>query len=205
MALALVSDVASWIGKDIDAARQGELTSCIAAAQSWIASQAGLRSLEKETTAVTAYIDGKDANGEELWLPSEIRPVWHTGSDLMTVVESGTALTPLAIGYSSTASVVLRGVNSFDRVCLYRVGGWIWNRFTPQNIAVACKVGWHADTGALIVPADVKRLVVEVAWLQFNSFNWVGRQNVSKAGTAITIENDLSPFARAVLDNLRGV
>lgn len=201
MALATVADIASWIGKDIAAERQGEATDDITAAQAWIARAAGLRSLEKESSAVTIYLDGEDACGEDLWLPADVRPMWHSGSDLMTVTEDGTSLT-VATGYSTTAGVTISGANQFKRVCLYRTGGW--SKSLRQNIAVACKVGWHLDTGVLIVPTDVKRLVIETAWLIFNSFAWVGKQNVSKSGAAVSLENDLSPAAQETLNRLRG-
>jgi len=202
MALAVVGDVAAWVGRDIDSTRQGELTACIAAAQAWVATQAGLRSLEKEASAVTTYLDASSAYGEELWLPNDIRPLWHSGSDLLTVTEGGVSVT-VSVAYSSTAGAIIRNANTFKRVCLVRAGGWAQSG--ANDVAVTCKVGWHLDTGVLIVPQDVRRLVIEAAWLLFNSANWVGRQNVSKAGAAISIENDLSPFAQETLTRLRGI
>ena len=204
MPLAGPSDIGSWIGKDIDPSKQAELTACIAFAQSWVAQAAGLRSLEKESAAVTAYLDGSDAGSGSiaLWLPADIRPVWHSGGDLMVVIEDGRTLT-LAIGYSATADVVIRNANTSNRVCLHKAGGW--STSGPQNVSVACKVGWHFDTGVLIAPFDVRRLVMEVSWLMFNSHAWVGRQNISKAGSSISIENDLSPGSQATLDSLRGI
>jgi len=201
MPFAIPSDIASWIGKDIDATRQAELVSTIAAAQDWVAHQAGIRSLEKEAAAVTTYLDATEANGENLWLPADVRPVWHSGSDLMTVTEGGISVS-LAASYSATAGAVIRGANQFKRVCLWRAGGW--SKSGASDIAVTCKVGWHLDTGVLIVPQDVRRLCIEVAWLLFNSYNWVGKQNVSKAGSAVSLENDLSPFAADTLRFLRG-
>jgi hypothetical protein len=205
MALAQPSDFASMIKRDIDPAMQTELVNCVAYAQSWIAREAGLRSLEKEASAVTFYLDGCDANGDELWLPHDVRPVWHSTPDLMTVSENGVALTPLAIGYSSTAAVVFRGVNQFKRVSLYRPGGWYWSGLSPQNIAISCKVGWHLDTGVLIVPPDVQRLVIKVAWKMFNTAGQTGITSVNKAGTAISWVDELSPTEQATLDRLRGV
>jgi hypothetical protein len=203
MALVIPDDFSDWIGKDIDTARQDELVRCASAAQAWVARQAGLRSLEKEDTAVATYLEACDAHGEYLYLPNDVRPAWHTtGSDLMTVVDSGSSLSVSAT-YSTTASVILMNVNTFKRVALFRSGGW--PKTLANNVVVTCKVGWHADTGVLIVPDDVKRLVIEVAWLMFNSFAWVGRQNVSKAGAAVSIENDLSPGSIDTLNRLRGV
>jgi hypothetical protein len=204
MALAGPSDIGSWIGKDIDPSKQAELTATIAFAQAWIAQDAGLRSLEKESSAVTTYLDGSDAGGGStaLWLPADLRPVWHSGSDLMVVAAEGTTLT-LSVGYSITADVVLSNVNTSRRVCLHKRGGWLTSG--PQNVAVTCKVGWHLDTGVLVATPEIRRLIMEVAWLMFNSHAWVGKQSISKGGSSISIENDLSPGSRSTLDSLRGV
>lgn len=202
MALAVVGDVAAWIGRDIDSTRQGELTACIAAAQAWVATQAGLRSLEKEASAVTTYLDASSACGEELWLPNDVRPLWHSGSDLLTVTEGGVSVT-VSVAYSSTAGAIIRNANTFKRACLVRVGGWA--RSGANDVAVTCKVGWHLDTGVLIVPQDVRRLVIECSWLIFNSASWSGIQSISKAGASVTMANDLSPAGRDTLDRLPGV
>jgi hypothetical protein len=210
MALAAYTDVeTSWAKKTLETAAQTEMTACIAHAQSWIAHQAGLRSLEKEAAAVTEYVDGsKIDNPYEIYLSAACRPAWHTGtgSDLMTVVESGVTLTP-AIGYSTTAGVILSGVNSFERVRLSRVGGWVWSRGLTDNIAVTLKCGFDSSTtaGTNPLPFDVKRLVTEVAWLVYNSSSWVGKSSISKAGTSVSIADELSPAGQSTLDWLRGI
>ena len=207
MAIALPADVVSWIGKDIDAARQEELVNCIALAQVWIANQAGLRSLEKEAAAITEYIDSDTMpNQDELWLSPACRPAWHTGtsSDLMTVVESGTTQ-GLSIGYTASSNVVIAGANRFDRVRLSRAGGWV--RWGKQNIAVALKCGFDPDPAAAVnpVPLDVKRLVMEVAWLTLNSPSRAGKTSINKAGQSVSLLDELSPAGRATLDWLRGI
>ena len=207
MALAAYTDIESWIGKTLDSGRQAEATASIAFAQGWIANQAGMRSLEKEAAAVTTYFDGgQDTVSADLWLPMDMRPVWHTGSDLVAVTENGTSLT-VAIGYSTTAGVTLRGVNSMSRVRLSRVGGWFWNYSIANNVSVACKCGFDTTTTASTnpVPTDVKRLVVEVAWLSLNGSARTGKQSVSKAGTSVSIVDDISPAGRSTLDWLRGI
>jgi hypothetical protein len=208
MALAAYTDIESWIGRTLDSGRQAEATSCIGFAQSWIANQAGLRSLEKESAAVTLYEDGeKLTSASEFWLSAACRPAWHVGtSDIFTVSENGAALT-VAVGYSSTASVILSGVNSMDRVRLYRAGGWSWSRGLPGNISVACKCGFDTSSTASTnpLPLDVKRLVVEVAWLMLNGSQRTGKTSVSKAGTSVSISEDLSSAATGTLDWLRGI
>lgn len=207
MALAVPADFDSWAKKSISADAQAELVDSVSYAQSWIANQAGLRSLEKETTAVTTYFDGgTDTYRDELWLPMDHRPMWHTGSDLMTVTENGTALTA-AIGYSTTAGVVLEGVNTFQRVRMSRLGWWSWTYGGRNNIAVTSKCGFDGSSTATTnpLPPDVKRLVMEVAWLMFNSAGRIGINNTSKAGSSADIVNDLSPVGRSTLDWLRWV
>jgi hypothetical protein len=206
MALAEVVDFSSWIKKDLDATVQEELVACIAAAQAWIAREAGLRSLEKESAAKTEYLDGALLpNNEDAWLPMSVRPVWHTGtSDAMTVTENGTSLT-VATAFSSGAGVVVAGANSLDRVRIYREGGW--SNSGRQNIAVSCKVGFDASTTASTnpLPYDVKRLVMGVAWKLFNQPAVAGRSSVGKAGQTVSLVDDLSLMERATLDRLRGV
>lgn len=206
MALAAYTDIETWIGKTFDAGRQAEVTNCIGFAQSWIANQAGLRSLEKEATAVTAYFDGgRDTSGSDFWVPMSFRPMWHTGSDLTTVSENGVNLT-LTVGYSSTAGATISGVNSFDRVRVSRIGGWSYN-LGSNNVAIACKCGFDSSTTATTnpLPLDVKRLVMEVAWTMLNGAQRTGKTSVSKAGTSVSINDELSPAAVATLDWLRGI
>lgn len=204
MALAVPADFDAWAKKSLSTDVQTELNNCVSYAQAWIANQAGLRSLEKESAAVTTYFDGgKDTYGEDFWAPMDLRPMWHTGSDLVTVVESGTTV-GVAVGYSTTAGAMLSGVNSFQRVRLSRVGGWAVNK---NNIALTCKCGFDGSSTATTnaLPPDVKRLVMEVAWLMFNSAGRVGISNTSKVGASADIVNDLSPMSQATLDWLRGI
>jgi hypothetical protein len=207
MALAAYTDIETWIGKVFDSARQAEVTNCIAFAQSWIANQAGLRSLEKESAEVTIRADGASLwNPEEFWMPSSCRPSWHTGSDVYTVTENGSTLS-VVNGYSSTASVVLSGANSLDRARLFRPGGWAYSPSLPNNISVACKCGFDSSMTASTnpLPADVKRLVMEVAWAMLNGAQRTGKSSTSKAGTSVSINDDLSPAAVSTLDWLRGI
>ena len=206
MALAVPADFDAWAKKSVDSDHQDELNNCVSFAQSWIAREAGLRSLEKESAAVTTYFDRDDAFGDDLWLPMSHRPMWHTGSDLVTVLESGEAVT-VAVGYSTTAGAVLRGVHSMDRPRLSRVGGWANGQTIQNNIAVACKVGFDGNSTATTnaCPADVKRLVMEVAWLMFQGANRFGIANTSKGGSSADITNDLTPMSQAALERLRGI
>lgn len=207
MALAAYTDIEAWIGKTFDSSRQAEVTNCIAFAQSWIANNAGLRSLEKESAVVTEYIDGdKLTDSDAVWLPMSCRPAWHTGSDLVTVVENGTSLT-VAIGYTTTAGVSLSGVNTFDRVRLARIGGWSWSTGVPNNIAVAMKCGFDTTTTASTnpCPVAVKRLVMDVAWNMLNSTQRTAKASQSKAGSSVSFKDDLSQLSQDTLDWLRGI
>lgn len=204
MALVDPGDIDDWIGRAISANRQDEVTSTIAYAQSWVAQSAGLRSLEKEAASVTTYFDGADVCGEFLWLPMDMRPVWHSGSDLVSIVEDAISLNVSSIA-STTIPVILTNANTYKRARLYKAGGW--SKATPQNIAVTCKVGFDSDPSASVLPVPqyVRRLVMEVAWLMFNSPQWIGHSSTSKAGSAATVENALSLTAREGLERLRGL
>jgi hypothetical protein len=111
----------------------------------------------------------------------------------------------VALGYSASATTIIRGANDYQRVRLSRVAGWNFSNPIQQNIAVACKVGWHLDTGVLIVPPDVQRLVIKVAWKMFNTAGTTGIASLNKAGTATSFIDDLSPSERDTLDWLRGI
>jgi hypothetical protein len=207
MALAEVIDISEWIGKDIDATRQSELVSCIAAAQSWIATEAGLRSLEKEATAKIEYLDGDTLpNQEEAWLPNSCRPTWHTGTgaDAIVVSENGIVL-GMSFAYTTGTNIVIDGANTFRRMRLYRSGGW--STAGKQNIAVTLKCGFDPSLTAPLnpLPVDVKRLVMGVAWKLFNAPTSVGRSSVSKAGQAVSWLDELSAMERSTLDSLRGI
>jgi hypothetical protein len=205
-----VSDVDAWRGKPTEQEYQPALESAIASAVSWVERAGGRRSLDKKRITVT--IDGHSAAGSpNLWLPRDLRPVWHVEDtdDVVEIVEDGSALT-VAGGYSASADVRISGVNEDSPVLLYRCGGWSCDR---QNIVVELTVGWDGtppDAEGVLpeilpMPASIRQLVIETAWLTFNSAEWVGRQNVSKAGAAITISNSLSPMAADTLANLRGL
>jgi len=201
MALITQADLENWTGSSIDASRVASVTQVILAAQSWIARQAGIRSLEKEANAVTVYLDSDNAdNGTDLWLPPEVRPFWSgAGQDLMTVSADGQALT-IASGYSATADVLIRGAHGLGLGMLYR-SAWGPGR---SNVAVGCKVGF-ATSGAVLLPDDVKILVMEVAWLFFTIPNMMGRTSVSKPGTSQSVDRQLSPQALATIQVLKGV
>jgi len=207
MALVAPAEFDSWAKKSLAADVQAELVLCVAYAQSWIADQAGLRSLEKETTAQVSYFDGgRDTWGSELWVPMCCRPMWHTGSDLAVITENGAALTAV-IGYSTTANVCIQGVNTFSRVRLSKIGGWYWGYVGANNVSVTSKCGFDGSSTATTnaLPPDAKRLVMEVAWLMFNSAGRIGINNTAKAGSSADIINDLSPMGQSTLDWLRGV
>ncbi len=203
MALVYPSDLESMLGKSIASERQPEVASCIDVAQSWIARAAGIRSLEKETTAQTVYLDGCEAYGNELWLPPEVRPAWNSGSDLMVVTEDGLTLTT-STAYSSSAGVIVRYAQTEKRGYLVRPFGWSVSG--SANIAVTCKVGFDAlGSSTLAVPGYVWQLIREVAYLTFLSPALTGKTSVSKAGASVSIEHELSPMALQGLNFLRGI
>ena len=200
MALTDVANIESWIKRDIEADREAELTRCCSAATKILEQITG-RTLERVTK--TQNFDGYLALGigDEIYLHPGHRPVLHTGSDLITCTVSGLGIS-VVTGYSTTAGIVAIGANEDRPVMLKRLWGpFIWG---IQNIAVSYKCGWQTNgtTDSQPVPDDVVQLANEVAWLMFQSPDWLGKQNVSNAGAAISIANALSPIAQHTLDRL---
>lgn len=207
----VVADFDAWRGRATAQEKQGAVEAAIAVATSWVERAAGRRSLAK-TGALTITLDGERAEGRrrtDLWLPPDFRPVWHLTPDLVTVSENGSALT-IAAGYSSSADVLIRNANEDRPVMLYRLGGWYPDR---QNVVATLKVGWDATPpdvdgnppAVLPLPASIRQLVLEATLLTFNSADWMGHHNVSRAGAAVTLENELSPMAGQTLEDLRGM
>ena len=201
------ADIEAWVGTAIDAGRTVAIAQAITSAQSWIARQVGIRSLEKEANAVTVFLDSANADNEtDLWFPPEVRPFWHSGTDLVTVSESGVSLT-VASGYSASADILIRGANSLNVGMLYRPA-WApeGKGYGRLNVAVSCKVGFGAVGAAnLAVPEDVRLLIMEVAWLFFTLPSSIGRSSVSKAGTSQAFDGELSPQALSTMEMLKGV
>ena len=207
MALITQADVEQFTGIAIDSGRAAGIAQAILAAQTWVAHQAGLRSIEKETAAVTVYLDTKNADETGyLWLPSDVRPAHHAGADLIAVVESGSALTGgSAFGYSATADVTIRGANGISAVALFRPQWGEFGAYGRNNVAVTCKVGFDI-VGAtnLAVPQDVRTLLMEVAWNLFTMPATMGRTSTSKAGASASFDGELSPLGKATLAWLCG-
>lgn len=204
MPLTTPDRVLSWVKKDttFDPARQDELARCIAAATSILARVTG-RQMERVTRSLS--LNGNDAcgkDGELLFLPKGDRYVLHTtGPNLITVTENGSSLAMLT-GYTNAAGCLVVDAN-VDRPCqLIRTTGY----WTPgyQNILVGYKCGWTVDDGAdpQPVPDYVIQLANCVAWKLFQEPAWLGKLNVSNAGSAVTLSSDLPPEEAAILSSL---
>ncbi len=206
MPLTSIDRVSSWAKKDIDAARQAEVTRCIVAASSIIAKISG-RQLERVTRSIS--LDGCDATGRDgmiLRLPPGDRPVLHTGSDLVTVSESGRSLT-VATGYSTSAGVIVKGANRDERCSLIRNGaGWYWDS-GYQDILVGYKCGWTLDVAndTQPVPDHVIQLANALAWMIYLEPAWIGKLNESAQGAAVTLSNELPAYESEVLRSLMGL
>lgn len=205
------ADVNAWKGgQAIDAAREPFLVECISAGTSWVQREGGVRSIGKVADA-TVYVDGKSATGPyrtDLHVPADVRPVWYLPSvggqpaaaDL-TILEDGEELT-VGVGYDAAADVILKNQNTAERLMLYRCGGWSQG---TQNIELTLTHGWtHEDAASpLYLPAAVKLLIVEVAWLFFNGNVTVNKTSNAKGGASVSIADQLSFTARETLDSLR--
>lgn len=202
MALTNVANIESWVKRDIDPDREAELTACCSKATK-ILEQISDRILERQT--VTRYFDGYMALGyaDEIWLHPGHRPVLHTGSDLITVSVSGSSVS-VGVGYSTTYGIIAIGANE-DTQCLLKrnLAPYVWG---IQNVSVTYKCGYQTDlsktTDSQLVTDEIVHLANEVAWLLFNESDWLGKDNVSHAGAAVSLNNNLSPLARATLDSL---
>lgn len=199
MALTTVATVKAWGEPTLDSRNDDVLSDCIDAAEALIERVTG-RVLNQ--ASFTRYFSGGEAVGrgrDTIYLQQGHRPVIHSGGDLVTVTEDGSALT-VAVGYSATANVILSGVNE-DKQCALRRNYSVWSNAAYDNITVTYKAGWTTST----VPNDVKQLIAEVAWLIFRSPGWLGKASTSKAGTAVSFEKDLTPQSAAVISQLRGL
>ena len=199
MPLTTLDRVLQWTKKDDFAPeRNAELIRCIAAASRMLTRITG-RQLERVTRSIS--LDGYAAVGvfdDVLYLPAGDRPVLHTGSDLVTVTEDGVALT-IAAGYSTSAGVILRGVNKDSPVALIRNGS-SWSR-DYQNILVGYKCGWSLDVpgDSQPVPDEVIQLANCLSWMIFQEPAWLGKLNVSAEGAAVTLSSELPEYEGAVL------
>lgn len=203
MPLTTVDRVLSWVKKDntFDPSRQSELERCIASASRVLARITG-RQLERVTRSFS--LDGNDMSGcgDVLRLPRGDRPVIHTTTpNLVTVTEDGVALT-VATGYSVSAGVILRGANA-DSPCELIRNGCAWSPGF-QNILVGYKCGWALDVtdDPQPVPEDVIQLANCMAWMMLVEPSWIGKQNVSAAGAAVSISSDLPAYEAEVLMRL---
>ncbi len=129
-----------------------------------------------------------------LLVPVKYRPVIHTGSDLVTVTESGTALTVNA-GYDGSSDVIILGANEPRRCELVRPHS-TWLR-DYGNVTVVMKHGYAT------VPADIVQLATEVAVLFFNAGLQVGKASKSVRGGSLTFAKELTPQSQAVLDQMQ--
>lgn len=183
----------AWANPSMVDTRQAEVERCIVAASAFIASVAG-RVVEK--AAFTEYLDGSKALGKYrnlFYLPARYRMVEHpTG---FTISENGVSLTS-AVGYSNNAEVILTGANR-DLTCTLTKRSGSWADGT-QNIAVTFNAGY----GSAAIPADVAQLANEMAWLFFNSPEWVGTAQKSSQGGSVTFDKELTQASRWVLQNL---
>jgi len=117
---------------------------------------------------------------------------------------NGVALT-IAAGYSTTAGVVLRGVNMDSRCELVR-------NYSPwssgiQNILVGYKCGWSLDVPSdpQPVPARVIQLANCLSWMIFQEPQWLGKLSVAAQGSAVTLSKDLPPAEADTLFYLMGL
>lgn len=195
MALTTFDELKAWIDPALDASRQAEIERCISAASDYIVDASG-RQIEQ--AAYVRWHSGKDALGPRrnlLFLDSGHRPVTHpTG---FTLEENGVVLTT-AEGYSTTADVLVRGVNRDEQCVLERrSGSWACG---TDNIKASYTAGYASNA----IPARIKQLTNEIAWLLFQSQDWMGKsRTVGPDGTGATFDKQLTDFSKRTLDGLR--
>ena len=174
--------------------RDTELARCIAAGDAWIKRTVNW---DIEQTTASVYLNGRDALGGSVMLvPTNFRPVIHTGGDLVTVTEGGTSLT-VAASYDadSGADVYLVGVNENKRCELVKNHStWLDGH---ANVTAAFKHGYAT------VPDDIIQLATEVASVIFTSGGMVGKANKSVRGGSFSVKDQLTQVSRDLIDRIK--
>jgi hypothetical protein len=152
-----------------------------------------------DETALTVYLDGQARIGPYnniLLLPVKYRPIVHTGSDLVTMTEDGSALN-VGVGYDASANVILVGQNVNQRCELVKpLSHW---SLGYQNVVVTVpKAGYAAGS----IPSDIEQLATEIALLIFRSPSWIGKASKSTRGGSLTYAKDLTPQSVEVLADM---
>jgi len=137
---------------------------------------------------------------------------WHPILDpgALTVTENGVALA-VASGYSTTADViVIPDKGRLIRRPTFQTSGPVPTRtldlgWAPgiQNISVACRGGYDATaapSSANAIPSDLIQVARELVHTFFRESRRGGRTNVNRAGQSTNFDRDLSPVAKAILD-----
>lgn len=202
-----VAYVQAWARGKLQGATGEGLPAAILSAGAWLERAVGRRFLK---TAYTTLLDGSRASGtcgEVLYLPRAHTPVIHAGADQVVVKENGQART-VALGYSTTAEVIVVGANEQRRCKLLRspnsypaladagfeaaVGYW-----SPgvQNVEVTYKAGWVEAE----IPDDVKATVAEIATKFYMEPVKVSKSSSSRGNSAVAFTQELSGQAQETI------
>ncbi len=200
MSIISLGTLKAWAATNLDTSKDDVLTRCISAATLWLQRRTG-RVFEQ--AAYTRYFDGEGAGGkgiDTIFLDPGHRPVMYdptgTPAIALTVTEDGTELDE-AIGYNTTADVIIVGANLDEPCRLIRNSGtWAPGK---QNIEVEYTAGWLAAN----VPAEIGEVICEVAWLFFQSPSWLGKGAIGKAGSSVSIEKELPAWSKEIIEGLR--
>ena len=199
--------VRNWARGKLQGALDPGLSETILAAGAWFERAVG-RSFLKRT--YTTLLDGSRSSGTVgavLYLPREHTPVIHSGAELVTVTENGQART-VALGYSTTADVIVVGANERKRCKLLRsprsypslvgeafeaaVGYWAPGY---QNIAVTYKAGYSEAE----IPDDVKLAVAEITTKMYMEPVKVSKSSSARGGAAVSFLDELSAQTRETI------
>lgn len=199
----------AWAEGKLDGATDAVLERCLLAATVYFEQQTS-RVFAKPGSAYSTVLNGNDADGklgEILLLPRGHRPVIHSTPDFVTVTENGVSLT-VAIGYSTTADVIVEHANEDKRARLIRrptvrpmlaydqfvekLGYW-----APgiQNITASYYAGYASGS----IPEDVEQAVCEIALLLYRNPNLVGVASKGRAGHSAALTKELPPTVVAVI------
>jgi hypothetical protein len=196
MALTDIDTVKAWANPSMDSSRDAELTVALDAASEWVKRTA---QWDIEEATYTVHLNGHDAIGRSknvLLLPPRYRPVIHSGGDLVTITEDGSALT-VTDSYDTSKDVYLVGANFNTRLEMIKPS----SHWSPgyANVEVAFKAGYAAGS----IPDDLVQLTIEATILMFRAGNFAGKSSKTGRGGSITYEKDLSPMSILTLERLQ--
>ena len=201
------AELKTWQRQRLDSADADLLTRLLNAATDYIVERTGQL---WSKAAHTRYFDGSNADGryrDLVIVPRPYIPGWYDGgSDDVVVTENGTALT-VAVGYTTSADVLISYANDAKRRMRLRRRGT-----NPANLLADAPTtpGWATGYQNIAVtlnavadgaPADLVQAAYALAALFHDDPSRLGKTSSSKAGSAASFEGDLPLLYRRAIES----